>query len=165
MAKRNYCKKVDKGVFLQERTDRQQMTLVAVFEYLIGNTDWSVPNYHNIKLMRPVTDSVSFPYTVPYDFDFSGLVDAPYAIPKEELGIQSVRERLYRGFPRTMEEVQGTLNIFRDKKEAIKQLVMNFELLNPRSRKEMTEYMEDFYQTIENKNLVERIFIKEARTN
>jgi hypothetical protein len=165
MAKRNKCHEVEKIVFITERTDRQQMTLVAIFQYMIGNTDWSVPNYHNIKLMRPVTDSFSLPFTIPYDFDFAGLVDASYATPKEELGIKSVTERLYRGFPRTMEELQTTLDIFREKKEAIKNLVMNFELLTLRYRKEMMDYLEGFYKTIENKNTVKRIFITDARQN
>jgi hypothetical protein len=165
MAKRSNCKEVEKQIFITERTDRQQMTLVSVFQYMIGNTDWSVPNYHNIKLMRPVTDTVSLPYTIPYDFDFAGLVDASYATPKEELGISSVRERLYRGFPRTMEEIQNTLDIFREKKDAVKKLVMNFELLSLRYRKEMMDYLDEFYKTIENKNQVNRIFILDARNN
>src|SRR5205085_7276423 len=75
MAKRNNCAEVEKTVFRSERTDRDQMTLVAIFEYMIGNTDWSVPNYHNIKLMRPKSDSISFPYVIHYDFDFAGLLD------------------------------------------------------------------------------------------
>jgi hypothetical protein len=132
---------------------------------MIGNTDWSVPAYHNIKLMRPVTDSVSFPYTIPYDFDFSGLVDAPYAIPKEDLGIASVRERLYRGLPRTSDEVQKALSIFREKKQAIKKLLMGFDLLSQRQREEMMDYVEEFYKTIESKRDAEKIFIEEAAYN
>jgi len=165
MAKRNKCSEVEKQVFRTERTDRDQMTLVSIFQYMIGNTDWSVPNYHNIKLMRPVTDSISFPYTVPYDFDFAGLVDAHYATPNQDLPISSVRERLYRGFPRTMEEIQRTLNIFREKREAIKNLILNFELLNLRYRKEMISYLDEFYKTIEITSLVKRIFIDDARNN
>ncbi|HET6995660.1 MAG TPA: hypothetical protein VFI06_11795, partial [Chitinophagaceae bacterium] len=76
VAKRNNCREVEKQVFRTETTDREQTTLVSVFQYMIGNTDWAVPNYHNVKLMRPVTDTISFPYTVPYDFDFCGVVDA-----------------------------------------------------------------------------------------
>ena len=115
--------------------------------------------------MRPVTDSISFPYTVPYDFDFAGLVNAHYAIPAPELSITSVRERLYRGFPRKMEEIQRVLDLFREKKEAINNLIMNFELLSLRYRKEMIDYLDDFYKTIESKSLVKRIFIDEARDN
>jgi hypothetical protein len=35
---------------------------------------------------------------VPYDFDWSGLVDAPYAGPPEGIPIQNVRQRNYRGY-------------------------------------------------------------------
>lgn len=165
MAKRNKCREVEKKAFNLATTDREQMTMVAIFQYMIGNTDWSIPNYHNIKLMRPVTDSVSFPYTVPYDFDFSGLVDAPYAIPKEDLGLASVKERLYRGLPRTMDEVDKVLKLFREKKEAIQKLVMGFELLSQRQREEMIDYMEEFYKTIESKSQVRLIFIEGATYN
>jgi hypothetical protein len=163
MAKRNNCRKVEKKPFPQERTDRQQMTLVAIFQYMIGNTDWAVPPYHNIKLMRLVTDSVSFPYAIPYDFDFCGVVNASYATPNENLDIKSVTERLYRGFPRTIDEVQRTLDIFRTKKEEVKKLVMNFEWLDQRSRKDVMNYLEDFYSTIEDKYQVQKVFINDAR--
>ena len=165
MAKRNECYEVEKIAFKSERTDRDQMTLVTIFQYMIGNTDWSIPNYHNIKLMRPVTDSISFPYVVPYDFDFAGLVNAHYAVPNQDLPIHSVTERLYRGYARTIEEVQQTLKIFREKKDAIKDLVMNFELLKLRYREEMMDYINSFYKLIESNSTVKRIFIDDARTN
>lgn len=163
MAKRNKCYEVQRKAFDTEKTDRQQMTLVAIFQYMIGNTDWAVPNYHNIKLMRPVTDSFSFPYVIPYDFDFCGLVDAGYATPDEGLGTSSVKERVYRGFPRSMEELQTILSIFREKKEDIKKLVMNFELLSSSYRNELMKYLDEFYVLIARKNLVEETFIDNAR--
>ena len=165
VAKRNKCYEVQKKAFNTENTDRQQMTLVAIFEYMIGNTDWAVPNYHNIKLMRPVTDSFSMPYTIPYDFDFCGLVNANYAIPQEELGTSSVKERVYRGFPRSMAELQMTLDIFRQKREAIKNLVINFEPLTPRYRDEVMNYLNEFYKSIESNRFVEDAFIQNARMN
>jgi hypothetical protein len=165
MAKRNKCYEVQKRAFDTEKTDRRQMTLVAIFQYMIGNTDWAVPNYHNIKLMRPVTDSISFPYVIPYDFDFCGLVDASYATPDEGLGTSSVKERVYRGFPRSMEELETTLSIFRDKRDEIKKLVMNFELLSLPYRNELMAYLDEFYLVISRKNLVEEAFIDNARRN
>jgi hypothetical protein len=164
MAKRNKCYEVQKQIFNTEKTDRKHMTLVAIFQYMIGNTDWAIPNYHNMKLMRPVTDSASSPLPVPYDFDFCGVVDASYATPDENLGTKSVTERVYRGFPRSMEELQMTLDIFREKKEAIKELVKNFELLPSRFRDEIIYYLNEFYKSIESKNFVENVFITNARS-
>ena len=163
VAKRNNCKEVEKQSFRTEKTDRQQMTLVALFQYMVGNTDWAVPNYHNIKLMRIGTDTVSFPYAVPYDFDFAGVVDAPYAIPDENLKIASVKERVYRGFPRTIDELEAALAIFREKSEAIKKLLLNFDLLPKKDREIMLDYLDEFYETIDSKSLVKRIFIDDAR--
>ena len=75
LAARKGYKEESKKMYLTEQTDRQTMTLVGMFEYMIGNTDWSVPNFHNIKLLKPANDSFATPLVVPYDFDFAGLVD------------------------------------------------------------------------------------------
>lgn len=164
MAKRNKCKETEKIAFATESTQRDQMTLVALFEYMIGNTDWSVPNYHNIKLMTSRAEPNSLPYVIPYDFDYAGLVNAYYAVPAEELQLTSVTERAYRGFARSMDELEATIKIFNDKREDIKNLVMNFEPLSSRSKKETMEYIDEFYKIINNKNSVETEFIKRART-
>jgi hypothetical protein len=114
--------------------------------------------------MRLRADTLAPPYSVPYDFDFSGLVNASYASPNEDLGITSVRERLYRGFPRNMEEIEASLNIFREKREPLKNLVTNFEVLDSRARKDFMKYIDEFYDVIESKKTVERVFINGART-
>jgi hypothetical protein len=76
---------------------------LAVFEYMISNYDWSMragpkgePCCHNSRLMADNPNGLLSP--VPYDFDFSGLVDAPYAGPPEGIPIDSLRERNYRGY-------------------------------------------------------------------
>jgi hypothetical protein len=163
MASRNKCVEVETIRFLTESTDRRQMTLVALFEYMIGNTDWSVPNYHNIKLIRSKSDSVSLPFVVPYDLNHTGFVNAAYAVPSEELGIESVRDRLYRGFPRSMEELQETISIFNEKKDKIWSLINNCEWLSTRYRKDLLSYLSDFYNTINNKATVRHLFIDNAR--
>ena len=163
MAQRNKCKEVQNVTFNTEQTNRQQMTIVALFQYMIGNTDWAVPNYHNIKLMR--ADSVSTPYVVPYDFDFAGAINARYATPAEELGIEKVTDRSYRGFARSMLELQMALDIFRKQKDNLLSLVKNFELLNKRERDAMYGYVKEFYDIIEVKSQVQNIFIDGARRN
>src|SRR5258706_992770 len=96
MAKRNKMVVINKEMLKMQDAQRDNFIQMAVFEYLIGNTDWSVQYQQNIKLIAK--DSLSVPYTVPYDFDHAGMVDAPYALPAEELWMRSVRERRYRGF-------------------------------------------------------------------
>lgn len=163
MAERNNCREVQGGRFLTENTDREQMTLIALFQYMIGNTDWSVPHYHNIKLMRPVGDTVSFPYAVPYDLNHCGLVNAPYALPQEELQIQSVKERAYRGFPRTLEELEKAASLFQQQKGNIESLISNCAWLSNKYKKEILSYIGDFYESISSKSMIKRNFIDGAR--
>ncbi len=165
MARRNGCKKKDHPPYLTESTNREMMTFVSVFQYFIGNTDWSVPNNHNIKLIFDRNNDAALPYAIPYDFDYCGLVDAAYAIPNEIIGTEKVTERVYRGFPRRMEEIQTVLNVFKEKKEKIYALINNFSLLSERTRKGMISYLDDFYKTIESNGQVKSIFIDGARTS
>jgi hypothetical protein len=163
VAERNNCKEV-KAIHPTESTNRMHITLVCLFQYMIGNTDFSVPNYHNVKLMAPKIDTSQKPYTIPYDFDYAGIVDAPYAVPREELGIATVKDRLYRGFPRTMDEIQPLVDLFKEKKESIYYTINNFSLLSEKSRKDMIKYLNGFYDEINSKRNVKMTFIDNART-
>jgi hypothetical protein len=72
-----------------------------MFEFLISNTDWSTTGQHNTKLI--LTRNKNY-ISIPYDFDLSGVVDAPYAFVSlaggSELPIENVKQRLYRGYCR-----------------------------------------------------------------
>jgi hypothetical protein len=163
LANRTNCIEWDKGMLGTETTDRRQMTIVAVFEYMIGNTDWSVPANHNIKLVITGNDPVSRPFVIPYDYDFSGFVNTEYAAPDEKLGIENVRQRLYRGYPRTMPELNDVLEIFRKQKAKIYATINGFDLLTGDTKADLTSYLNLFYETINDPQEIESVFIKEAR--
>jgi len=163
VAKRNDCKEWGKSRVNTEATNRKQMTLVAIFEYMIGNTDWAVSVDHNTKLIVSDKDSSGRPYVVPYDFDYSGLVNTEYAVPDERLELENVQQRLYRGFPRTLLEVNEALDIFKEKKGQIYALINNFDLLTSGSKKEMIYYLDGFYDSIKKTEDVKSIFIENAR--
>jgi len=166
MAKRNNMVEMEEIKYNTEQTNRDQMTLVTLFEYLIGNTDWSVPAYHNVKLISPKEDKHVRPYVVAYDFDICGFVDPPYATIDEQLQdkITTVRERLNRGFPRTMEELKIAVKLFNDRKDKIMGLIKNNEYLSPREKSRTVEYVEDFYKTINNDRELQKIFVDGGRT-
>ena len=166
MAKRNHMVEVQGTKYNTEQTNRDQMTLVTLFEYLIGNTDWSVPAYHNIKLIAPKDDKNVRPYAIAYDFDICGFVDPPYATIDEQLQdkITTVRDRLNRGFPRTMDELKTAVKLFNDKKEKIIGLIKNNEYLNSKEKSRTLDYVEDFYKTINNERELNRIFVEGGRT-
>jgi hypothetical protein len=164
MAKRNKYREYETPTE-QKKTDQPRMTLVAMFQYLIGNTDWSVPNFHNVKLVTSRADSLAPPLSIPYDFDFAGMVDAGYAAPSEIMGTESVRERVYRGFPRPMEEIIDAIKVMQEKKDAFYKLINEFELLSASDRKNIIKYLDEFYDTVKNPKEVQKIFIDNARTN
>ena len=163
LAKRNHCTEWKRPRLRQESTNREQMTLLAIFEYMIGNTDWSVTGGHNTYQIGSKEDILAMPFAVPYDFDFSGLVSAPYAIPSEQLSIQNVQQRLYRGYPRTIDEINKVLDVFKQQKENIYNLINKFDLLDKSGKKEMIYYLDEFYTTIGKPGDVIAVFINEAR--
>src|SRR5260221_3131681 len=165
MAARNNCEKKGKRVVQTESTERNTMTMVAVFEYFISNTDWSVPGNHNATLIYPKGNDQAQPFVVPYDFDYSGLVNTDYAVPSEIIGTEKVTERVYRGYPRTMEELESVFDVYRKQKENIYSLIMNFTMLKEKTRKGMLDYLDEFYKAINSKNHAKSIFSDNTRTN
>lgn len=162
LASRNNCKEIKGRKFFTEATNRQHVNFVSIFQYMIGNTDWAIPNYHNIKLLVPKTDTLAKPYPVPYDFDYCGIVNASYAIPDENLDIKNVRERFYRGYERNMEEIQLSLDVFMEKKDVILKYIDEFYLLSPADRKDVSKFIKEFYAIIEDKRDVREHFIYKA---
>lgn len=140
--------------------DDTDMTLVAVFQYLIGNTDWSVWGLHNITILR---DTAGTLLAIPYDFDFSGAVAAPYATPPPQLPIRSVRERLYRGYCRPDSLLAAVLTRFREAKDSIYAVVRAVPDLDPRDAKSVLDYFDGFFRTIENPGTVRREFVHRCR--
>jgi hypothetical protein len=167
MAKRNNMVEIEGIQYNTEQTNRDQMTIVTLFEYLIANTDWSVPAYHNVKLIGPKDVTGVRPYVVAYDFDICGFVDPPYATIDEQLQeqISSVRERLNRGFPRTMEELKTAVKIYNDKKEKIIGMIKNNEYLSSKEKSKSVSYVEEFYKIINNDRDLQRIFVDGGRKN
>jgi hypothetical protein len=148
VAARNNCRVWKNDEVQTKFIDKSQLTLVSVFEYMIGNTDWGVSPNHNIRFIVSKEDSQAYHIAVPYDFDYSGMVNAFYAIPDENLKIENVRQRQYIGFVRTYPEMEEALKIFRKKREDMYALINQFYLLSPRTRKEMTGYLDEFYEAI-----------------
>jgi len=142
-----------------EYFDPMSSVTLSIFQYMIGNTDWSEVAVHNVSIL----DDSGVAVPVPYDFDFSGLVDAPYAIPAEGLGIRTVKERLYLGYCREGMNTSLALQRFRDARERIVQLISDFELLSDRNRDRTVRYLESFYDDIETDAGATRVFLRYCR--
>src|SRR6185295_16837220 len=129
---------------------------MAVFEYLIANTDWSVQYLQNVKLIAP--DSLALPSTVAYDFDHAGIVGAPYAKPADELLMTSIRERRYRGYCITdMNQFSNVFALFNRLKKEIYEIYAH-PLLEPGYAKSTTRFLDEFYETINNPKAAKAAF-------
>jgi hypothetical protein len=138
--------------------------LVSMFEYFIGNTDFSPITgppgetcCHNTILLR---DSSGVLYPVPYDFDMSGMVDAPYASPDPRLHIDDVKSRVYRGRCRDNEHLPATIDTFVDARAKIEALVQGAPELSGKTRRNMLQYVGSFYSTIGDEARVRKLFVE-----
>jgi hypothetical protein len=149
MAKRNNSFSVTRQKLHPSRTDSQSFYKMVVFEYLIGNTDWSVQYMQNVKLIVKDTSGTDVPAAVPYDFDMSGWVDAPYAKPADELFLASVKTRRYRGYCVSDVEVyRPVINQFLSVKSEIYSMVNSCSFLSTKTIRTQIEYLNSFYDII-----------------
>jgi hypothetical protein len=133
--------------------EQDSLTLMMLFEYMIGNTDFSIYALHNVRLVQ---DSKRTLFAVPYDFDYGGLTDARYAVPAKALNLKTVLERAYRGPCRTLEELQPYVATFLEKKPQVMALVDSVPGFDNGSRRHAKTYLEQFYETIGNRGSLKR---------
>lgn len=149
------------------RYDPNALAMLDVFQYFIGNTDWSALEgpadetcCHNVVPFER-SDGALFP--VPYDFDATGLVEAPYALPAERLPIQSVRQRLYRGACRDLADLEPVLAVFAARRDALTALFTTDTGLPARAAARARAYIDDFYAVLGDESKAEREFRRNCR--
>jgi hypothetical protein len=123
------------------------MDVVAMFQYMIGNGDYSVTGRHNLRIIAlEDTEQYQGFLVVPYDFDYTGLVNAHYAVPGEGLPINTVRERYFLGPCRNTAQFEETVEEYKGYYDRIISLIDDFEYLEEDEREDMIEYIKDFYR-------------------
>jgi len=140
--------------------DQPSLVRLAVFQVLIGNTDYSIHALHNVRLIQ---DPQGILRPVAYDFDSSGLVNPPYAAPDRRLQISSVLERRYRGPCLPVEELEPTVAEFRAKKAEILALCDAEAGLTRRHRDAAKDYLTDFFDIIANERRTKLLFVDRCR--
>lgn len=137
----------------QPEIDRYQQNLVHVFSYMIGNTEYSLVNpepgkacCHNMDVLSATGTPPYLP--LPFDFDFSGLVDTSYAQPNPRYPIDSVRTRLYKGVCANNDLLPGTVQLFVDAREEFDRIVDEYSGLSRYSARLVKQYLHSFYKKI-----------------
>jgi len=157
MARRNHM-----AVFAhpvnQADVDTSQMALFGLFEYMIGNTDWAVSALHNVVI---IWDTTGVMYPVPYDFDWSGVIAPPYALPDPSLNLATVRDRTFRNvicFPPDV--LARVLGRFVAQKDSIYALYRGQDGLEPKRVKQALDYYDQFYRTVNDPRDARRVFME-----
>ena len=129
--------------------DKPQAALVYVFQYLVGNTDWSLATAHgetacchNVDLFERDGRLVA----VPYDFDLSGLVDARYAKPDPSLRLRSVTQRRYRGYCMAREPLARALELVRERGPAVLRVASGLPGLSARVQQRKARFLGKFFR-------------------
>lgn len=139
--------------------DTFEIAVLSVFQYMIGNTDWSAIFGHNIMYVR----GADWVTAVPFDLDFSGLVNAEYAGPPPGLGLLSVRQRLYRGFCRPDIDWPAVFEHLTSRRTEILKLVDSTPGFERSSSREASRYLETSLDIIGDPRRRERMIVSACR--
>ncbi len=146
--------------------DDEASVFNAFFEFMIANTDYSTKQQHNQNLL--FTEKRIIP--VPYDFDMSGLVNAPYAavtnIQNLSGSITQVTDRIYKGYERDPDILDGVRREFLGKRSELMaeldEIESYFQDIN--QFREAQKFLEAFFEILEDDKKFEKQILNRLRT-
>ena len=134
--------------------EQENANTFALFQFMIGNTDWKIRVQSNVKFIQSNEGGVLT--LVPYDFDSSGFVAPDYARPFNHLGLSSMKQRLFMGQFDNKKERQKVITFYKERRENIYAVVKNLKLLDNRTRYEIKGYLDAFYRIINTRRFLEK---------
>jgi hypothetical protein len=138
VAKRNNGVLVESPAITGRNLVEEDADRVAMFRYLISDTDWRIKSGHNTKFMKSMTDVTDKVITLPYDFDFSGFVGASYTFPQEWSNTESIYDRDYLGYCRDNDEsYQKIIDLYLSKEKEVMQAIAGFKYLSEKDKAEV----------------------------
>lgn len=124
--------------------------LMALYQYMIGNADWSTKLNRNLKLVNTANQEI---IPVPYDFDFAGFVDAAYAIPSVDYGLKSIKDRIFLGYKADRHIQNQNLFLFKQKKATFLKMIDRGKIADE-TRQELLNYINAFFENIRELSLL-----------
>jgi hypothetical protein len=133
-----------------------------LFEYWISNTDWSSTFYHNVKIIQNANGSY---IPVPYDFDMSGFVNAPYAKGTPELGTTDSQTRVYRGFCRSEPLVQYVRSEYILLEPKMNEIIAQYQsYFEEREFASIKRYSDEFFTILKSDEKFKQNILQKCRT-
>jgi len=163
LAKRIGAKEFKGIVYSQDSCSDISVDRFSIFQFMIGNTDWYINTKHNTDMFQIKKDHSLIP--VPFDFDFSGVINAKYATPSEEIPISHVKQRYFKGSCRDFEIYDPTIKLFNEKREEIYSLYNSFNLLPKTVVKKSLKYFSKFYKILNDVEQVDSSFYGACNSN
>ena len=152
-----------------DQLDLPRTALVEMFQLLIANNDYSVLQAaegreccHNTEVLAP-KDNADVRIPVPYDFDISGLVNAPYASPPSYIPIRFVRTRYYRGLCQPAGNLDDAIAKMQSKRGEIMTLFESTMELEPKTKKKSLAFIEGFYEILDDPEKIETEILARCR--
>lgn len=139
---------------------RDNMVMLSLFQLMIGNADWDVGRLHNIDVMSVSEQSI--PVVVPFDFDWTGIINHSYFTLSPKIDPNAKYKRLYKGMRWSPEDLQRAFTNFKELKSSFLGLINQCEYLNDNSRNKLVGYIEEFYQLINSRKDVRDVIEKKA---
>lgn len=163
-------KEVERPYVKVSELDGKAAATAAQFHYMVSNLDWDANSgpegedcCHNGRVLGASKDATSGLYLAPYDFDYSGLVDAPYAAPPESIKVKSVRNRVYRGFCAHNAEATAAAALFRERKAAILAALAETPGLTGKTQSKAAKFLASYFEVIEDPKAFESKVLKKCR--
>ncbi len=128
-----------------EQLREEQAALAVLFEFMIGNTDWDIASCRNIMLLQPAESEQV--YAVPYDFDFSGLVAAPYSSPNSDCKVRTVRDRCLMDYGINADALQRARQTLLEAKSMLYDACRN-RYLSLEATEDMTRFLDFFFDAL-----------------
>jgi hypothetical protein len=171
LAKRVDLKEVERGRTPNAMFDQQAAARAAVFQYMIGNLDWDMGAgpagencCHNSKILGTAPTAESGLIPAPYDFDMSGLVDAPYALPPAQFRIRSVTSRVFRGFCAHNAETIAAAADALSRRPTFDGVIAAIPGLTEKSRKKAGAFLDGFYKSVATEADVRKNLLSDCRS-
>jgi hypothetical protein len=143
---------------------------VAMFQFMIGNLDWEMVRgpegedcCHNGKLMAADSAARVNIIPVPYDFDYSGFVNAPYAVPPARLRVANVRVRYYRGYCMYNDQARVAAELYRSRRAELYALIDGEARLSEQRRESAHNYLDRFFEILDDSARFDREIIEHCR--
>lgn len=127
-----------------------QAAMAIMFQYMIGNTDWEIAMLRNVRLLRAGESGKVL--VIPYDFDFSGFVGAPYATPSSESGLKTVRDRFLMANGLNTDALKKSVQLLKNARRPLEGICKS-KFVSRQLADEMIAYLDTFFNTLGDRDI------------